>query len=248
MYGSETTVSMADNGLGNDLTAGDGIFTGTIPAGVASAGQMLRYYVTAADGQANSMRAPVFVDQSGGNQDPEYFGTVVVDPSINTTMPLWQWFTQNTTNSHNRTGTRASVFYKGEFYDNIYVRQRGQATNSSKSQKFDFNKGDNLYVDTELGKVGEINMNGNGRDSSYLRQPLAFDLTNETNGRGSKSFLTYMTVNGSFDRVGVFIEQVDEDLIKRHGLDDTGELFKFIQRNNLDPVFTDGVTDGSEGP
>jgi len=248
MYGSELSLEMADDGSGDDLTAGDGVYTATIPAGVAGAGEMLRYYITADDVEGNSRRAPVVADTSGNSQDPEYFGTVVLDPTIDTDLPVWQWFTENETNSHNRTGARASVFYNGVFYDNLYVRQRGQATNSSKSQKFDFNNDQGLFVDDELGVVTEINMNGNGSDPSYLRQSLSFDTFAATGGIGSKSFLTYMTVNGSFDRVGIFIEQVDLDLIDRHGIDGTGELYKFVQRNNLDPVFTDGVTDGIHGP
>ena len=248
MYGGESTLAMADDGSGDDQTAGDGIFTATIPAGVAAAGEMLRYFITADDVEGNTRRAPVVADTSGNSQDPEYFGTVVFDPDIDTDLPVWQWFTENETNSHNRTGARASVFYNGVFYDNLYVRQRGQATNSSKSQKFDFNNDQGLFVDEELGFVTEINMNGNGSDASYLRQSLSFDTFAATGGIGSKSFLTYMTVNGSFDRVGIFIEQVDLDLIDRHGIDDGGELYKFVQRNNLDPVFTDGVTDGVHGP
>ncbi len=248
MYGSESTLVMRDDGLGGDLLAGDGVYSATIPASAADAGEMLRYYITADDDDGNTMRAPAVVDVTGNSQDPKYFGTVVANPAINTALPVWQWFTDNVTDSHNRTGARASVYFNEQFYDNLYVRQRGQATNSSTSQKFDFNNGDSLYVDPDVGSVAEVNINGNGADQSYLRQVLAFDAFEQAGNPGSESFLTFMTLNGSFDRIGTWIEQVDENLIDRSGLDDTGELYKFVQRNNLDPVFTDGVTDGTHGP
>ena len=55
-------------------------------------------------------------------------------------------------------------------------------------------------------------------------------------------FFTRVELNGNFDRVGIFIEQVDEDFLDRHGLDPEGSLYKFVQRGNLDPVFNDTIT------
>ena len=41
-----------------------------------------------------------------------------------------------------------------------------------------------------------------------------------------------MRLNGRFDRVGVFAEQVDEYFLERNDLDPSGALYKFIQREN----------------
>jgi hypothetical protein len=51
-----TTVAMLDNGASGDLLAGDGIFTGTIPA--QTAGALLGFTVTAADSAAASAVFP----------------------------------------------------------------------------------------------------------------------------------------------------------------------------------------------
>jgi len=241
-FGAEGAVDMFDDGTNGDAVSGDGIYTGTISSGLYSAGDMVRWYVTAEDTGGTVSRAPTFIDQSGDNQSAEYFGTVVAD-SVGTSLPVFQWFTQNESASHTRSGTRASVYYNGRFYDNIFVRQRGGFTNQSQSQKFDFNKGEKLYISEELGSVGEINLNGNGADSSYLRQPMGFGAYAEAGNASSASFLTYMSLNGSFDRVGVWIEQVDEDYVDRHGYDPDGDLYKFVQRSNLNP----GVSDTSTG-
>lgn len=241
-YGTETEIPMADDGSGGDALAGDGIFTATIPSAAYGPEQMVRWHVTAEDTAGNPSRLPVFLDRIGNNRSPEYFGTVVVDPGVGSDAPLFQWFTENESASHTRSGARASVWFLGRFYDNIFVRQRGQATNAAVSQKFDFNKGDPFDAGPGMESVGEVNINGRGADSTYIRQPLAFDAHRAAGVPSCISALWNMRVNGSYDRIGVMIEQVDEDFMKRYDYDPDGDLYKFVQRNNLLPVFNDTLT------
>ena len=147
--------------------------------------------------------------------------------------------------AHGRNGARAAVFYDGEFYDNVSVRQRGGATNATVSQKFVFNRDHQLRVNEEMGRVREINVNGPGSDPSYVRQTLAYDAFQAAGNQGCESFLINMQVNGQADRIGVFIEQVDEDFLERNGLNPDGALYKFVQRSTLEPVFND-ITTGIE--
>jgi hypothetical protein len=241
-YGSSTTLPMLDNGAGNDLTAGDGIYTATIPSSAYGPEDMVRWFVTAREASGSASRAPLFLDQTGNNQSAEYFGTVTLDPSVTSDLPILQWFTQNRSAGNTRSGTRASVYFLGRFYDNIFVRQRGQATNGSQSQKFDFNRGESLYINEEMPSVGEININGRGADSTYVRQTLAFDAHRFAGNESCLSYLWQLRVNGGSDRVGIAIEQVDEDFLERYHYDDQGDLYKFVQRNNLNPVFFDTIT------
>lgn len=137
---------------------------------------MLRYYITATDTAARTWRAPYPVDltnDDGVSQSPEYFGTVIADATLTASMPIMQWFTSDVANSDTRTGSRASVFYGGLFYDNIYVRQRGGYT-SSGSQKFNFNAKEGIYVNPTLGTVGELNMNSSGVDPNLFRVSTAY--------------------------------------------------------------------------
>ena len=231
MYRSEVTVGMADDGQGGDELAGDGVYTGWVPAGVAAPGQMLRYYIVAADNTGNSMRSPRIVDTTGNDRSPEYYGTVIDDPSLTDSLPTFLWFTNDVAGSLSREGARASVFYDGEFYDNVYVRQRGAFTNAQ-SQKFEFDQDHRFRANETLGRVKEINLNGEGDDPSFLRQTLAYQTTQIAGNEASESFLVPMYLNGNFDRVGVFAEQVDEDFLDRYGLDVAGALYKFIQREN----------------
>jgi hypothetical protein len=241
MYDAEITVMMTDDGTGADTTAGDGIYAATIPADVAAPSQMLRWYVTATDTSGEPMRNPRVLDTTGLDQSPQYYGTVIADPSVSDNLPVFHWFTENVSRSRTRTGARTSVFYAGEFYDNVYVRQRGGATNGS-SQKFNFNDDQKFFVNEEVGRVVEINMNAQGSDPSYLRQSLAFESYAWAGNETSASFLMNVRVNGRADRIGVFIEQVNEDYLIRHGLDPEGAIYKFVQRSTLMPAFADTTT------
>ncbi|MGC6565157.1 MAG: lamin tail domain-containing protein [Akkermansiaceae bacterium] len=241
-YGSTTVITMKDDGTGDDAVAGDFLYTATIPASAYGPEDMVRWFINARDTAGNATRLPAFLDQTGTNQSAEYFGTVTLDPSVTSDMPIFQWFTQNVSGSHTRSGARASVFFKGRFYDNIFVRQRGGATNGSVSQKFDFNKGDSFFAIDEMSSIGEINMNGNGADSTYIRQQMGFDTHRLAGNESCLTELWQMRANGGSDRVGVAIEQVDEDFMERYGYDRDGDLYKFVQRSNLNPVFFDTIT------
>jgi hypothetical protein len=241
MYEQEVELPMSDTGSGSDEVAGDGIYTAVIPAGIAEPQQMLRYYVSASDVTGETFRSPRILDTSGTDQSPEYYGTVIADPSLASDLPILQWFTNDLRMARDRRGTRASVFYAGEFYDNVFVRQRGGASNPN-SQKFNFGDEQPFYVNDQIGRVSEFNMNAPGGDSSYLRQTLAYESYTEAGHESSESFLVLMRVNGSRDRVGIFIEQVDENFLERQELDPEGALYKFVQRHNLDPVFRDTIT------
>ncbi|WP_435895152.1 lamin tail domain-containing protein [Oceaniferula spumae] len=241
-YAGEITMAMNDNGTGGDVSAGDGIFSAVIPASVAGPGQMVRWKILATDSDSLESTLPLITDTTGNSQSPQYYGTMIAQPSVEQGIPVMHWFTQDASNARNRTGSRASVFYLGKFYDNIYVRQRGGYTNTN-SQKFDFNKGHPFYANDQMPAVGEVNMNSNGADSSYVRQPMGFNFHQAAGNPGSIAYPVQMRLNGSQDRVGILIEQVDEDYLIRNGHDNTpGDLYKLVQRSNLNPVFDDTST------
>ena len=68
-------------------------------------------------------REPMFLDPDNA---PAYFGTIVRDPSIHTDLLVFQYYVENVSAAGTRTGARASVFFLDEFYDNVFIRLRGQ--------------------------------------------------------------------------------------------------------------------------
>lgn len=233
MYGAEVSLPMS--------TTGGGIYTANIPASASAPGQMVRWRVVATDTASNTWREPTFLDREGTNQSSEYRGTVIAQTGVSNSLPVYHWFTQDVTNSRNRTGARASFFHNGAFHDNIFVRQRGGFTNTG-SQKFDFNQNESFEYDPAVPRVGEVNLNAQGSDPSYLRQPVAFDLLRLSGSPSSQAFPVQLRLNGAYDRVGIHIEQVNNDFLKRQGLPEGGALYKFVQRANLRPALNDTET------
>ncbi len=235
-------IRMLDNGVSPDEVAGDHIYSATIPQELAYPGAMLRWYVRAIDQNGQASRNPLFPWQ---DNSPAYYGTVVQNPTIASDLPILYWFTQDKNAARSRSGTRACLFYDGEFYDNIFVRRRGGATVGSDSKKFVFNKGHKFRLSDEVDRVEEFNFNQNGSDASYGRQPLAFETHRLAGCPSPLCFLMMSAVNNEPDRVGVYVEQINEEFLERNDLDSRGALYKFVQRSKITPVFSD-ITTGIE--
>jgi len=233
---------MLDDGQDADAVAGDGIYTAVIPSQAYGPGRMVRWYVRAEDVEGDASRDPLFPYRG---EWPEYYGTVVRDPAIVSELPVLRWFTENPAAGATRNGGPASVFFDGEFYDNVFVRQRGGATVGAGSKKFIFNRGQRFRFSDAHGRVREFNLNQNGSDPSYLRPPLAFETMREAGCPSSLCFLMLSVLNQQVDRVGIFVEQVDEAFLERNGLDPRGALYKFVQRSQITPVFSD-ISSGIE--
>ncbi|MCH8921975.1 MAG: lamin tail domain-containing protein, partial [Planctomycetes bacterium] len=231
MYAAEVTLAMRDDGQGADVAAGDGVFTAVIPAGIAEASEMVRWRVTASDEQATLTRSPAFAEPTNS---PEYFGTVVLDASIDTQLPMIHWFAQDTSaaDNRNRTGTRASVYFDGEFYDNVFIRIRGGSTTRTArpSHKIDFNDGHHFRWRDGERRVDEFNLNTNLTEKAYLRQELAFETLAAAGVPSPATFLVRVKRNGVFYGLDTWIEQVDRDFLRRNGLDPDGALYKMFNR------------------
>lgn len=228
MFENETAVAMFDDGMHNDASAGDGIYGAIIPAGLAAPGRMLRYYIATSDVGDFDNRSPLALDMEGMRQSPEYHGTIITDPAVNTELPVLYWFVKNTSAANTRTGTRASVFYDGGFYDNIFVRVRGGTISGlpKKSYKFEFNSGFYFRFSPDQGRVDEFNLNAVYPDKAYVRPVLSFETISNAGAPSSISFPVRVQRNGTFFSVAIFIEQPDGDYLKRQGLDPEGALYK----------------------
>jgi hypothetical protein len=227
MYGTEVVLAMSDSGLSGDAVAGDGIYTAQIPASASSAGQMVRWYVRAADTSGSTSRAPRFLDPL---DSPEYYGTVIVNPAVTTELPVIHWFVQNTGAAATEAGTRASLYMLGQFYDNIRVDLHGQSTSdpvfTKKSFNFDANGGLKFEVDPSFGRVSDFNLLTNYADKTYLRNTMAYDLFTAAGGAGHYAFSAVVQRNGSYYGLYDVVEDGDEEFLERVGLDPDGALYK----------------------
>ncbi|MCH8922652.1 MAG: lamin tail domain-containing protein, partial [Planctomycetes bacterium] len=225
MFAGEVTVPMFDDGLHGDGEAGDDVYGAAIPATAARPGEMVRWFVTAGDRQSNDSRWPLFEDAAGS---PQYFGTVVVDPQIVSDLPVLHRFVENPSAAETGSGTRASVFYTGEFYDNVFLRIRGGTSRSwpKKSYKIKFNEGHHFRFDVDQSRVDEINVNTTYTDKSYVRSQLVYEVQRDAGLPSSEVFPIRMEQNGAFFSVALFVEQPDKDFLRRYDLDTNGALYK----------------------
>ncbi|MFT4547067.1 MAG: hypothetical protein ACI9UA_001409 [Pseudoalteromonas tetraodonis] len=217
-YGIEQTLAMADTG--------GGIYAATIPANIYATGDMLRWFVTASTAGGETTREPVFPDAT---ESAEYFGTVIADPIITTNLPVLSWFAQDTANADRRAGTRASVHFKGRFYDNIFCRIRGQSTANwpKHKYKFDFYRGGHFFWRDGAPKVEEFNVNSHYRDG-YVRENGIFAFLRQAGSPAPETMYIWIQRNGTDMGLFTFVEQVDEEFLGRHGFDASGAMYKAI--------------------
>lgn len=220
-----TTVPMNDDGGEGDAAAGDGTYSALIPQGFFSPGRMVRWAVTATDAEGSVTRMPPFPDP---RTSPEFFGTVIVDPSINTQLPVLHRFVEIPARAELRSGARASVSFDGEFYDNVFIRQRGgtSAAWPKKSYKIDFNDGHHFRFRDGVPRVDEININTTYTDKSYVRSVLGYEHQRDAGQPSPEAFLVHCRQNAEFFSVAILVEQPDRDFLRRWNLDPDGSFYK----------------------
>ena len=230
MYDQETTAPMLDDGRGGDAFAGDGIYTATISTSDLSRGEMLRWKVIATDSAGVSATQPQFPDP---RDSPEYFGTIAADSSVtNSNLPIFHWFTSNPGGANTTSGSRGSVYYLGEFYDNIQADRHGQSTGGfpKKSYDFDFNKSNRFLFQEGEGRVKDINMLTNWADKSKTRNTLGYEMVRRSGEPAHFAFPVRIQQNGAFFSVADMVEDGDDRYLDRVGLDPEGALYKMYNR------------------
>lgn len=226
MFGGETAVQMYDDGAHADGVAGDGIYGGAIPASVSGPGQMVRYYISAADKANQQTRSPAFADPE---KSAQYYGTVISDTTLtNSRLPVIHWFVENPGLANTETPARCSLFYEGEFYDNIVSSLHGQSTRYFPKPSYNlyFNSGNQFLWSREAPRVGNLKLLSTWADKTYMRNILAYQTYRDSGVPGHFAFPVRIQQNGAFFSVANIVENGDADFLKRLGLDSNGALYK----------------------
>lgn len=237
MFGGETAVPMYDDGAHADGVADDGVYGGTIPASASGPGEMVRYYITATDVSTQQTRSPAFGDPE---KSAQYHGTVVTDMTLtNSRLPVIHWFVEDPGLANTDTPVRCSLFYEGEFYDNIVSSLHGQSTRyfPKPSYNLNFNSGNQFQWSREAPRVGNLKLLTTWADKTHMRNILAYETYRESGVPGHFAFPVRIQQNGAFFSVANVVENGDADFLKRLGLDSNGALYKMY--NGAETV--DGV-------
>ncbi len=233
-FKNELKTSMKDDGATPDETASDGIYSAsfsltTLFGSAVPPGGLIRWRVEAEDEQGTVFAWP-------WAHDPEdadiYHGTVALDPSIDTKLPVLHRFFEQPNLAERSSGTRGALFYEGEFgaefYDNVFVRIRGGTATSwpKKAYKIELNDDHEFKFDADLPRVTEFDQNTTYTDKSYCRAILTTEFHQESGTHSPITFPIRVQQNAEFYSVALFVEQPDKDFLLRGGLDPEGVYYK----------------------
>jgi hypothetical protein len=218
MFNAETNVTMT-------LASTNGTWTATIPGGAATAGQLLRYYVTATDVSNNVSRWPIFPDATESQQ---YYGTVIADPSVQSHLPVAYLFIQDTTSADNQTGTQGALFYGNELYDNINIYVHGQTSAGwvKKSHNLGFPKDHQFLYQPGGTREKKVIFISNYGDKARMHTTLTYAACDLSGGMSLFSFPIRIQLNNAFFGVEDMVEHGDDLWLDRIGRDGNGALYK----------------------
>ncbi|HLP77082.1 MAG TPA: CotH kinase family protein, partial [Candidatus Paceibacterota bacterium] len=234
MFDPEVAVTMSDDGLHGDGVAGDGVYGATIPAGASTTGQMVRYYITATDTSSRLSRLPV---SDSMTNTAHYLGTVIGANYVTSALPVIHLFapasvlqpgpTTGATGADSDAGGYVSVFYDGEFYDNVRMWLRGNSTAwyNKKSHRVTFTKEHPFKTTGIGGRIRHTSFVADYPDPTYMRQGLSYWLCAEIGAAGPFYSPVRLQLNGAFYQLANENDVHGEELLERLGYDPNGALY-----------------------
>ena len=230
-FGPIVTVPFLDDGNSGDAGSDDGVYGAVIPANAHRAGQMVRWYITAVDTFGGNSRLPLFAEPVGS---PEYLGTIVHDASLTNPLPVLYWFIQNPAAAETGGGTRCSLFYDGEFYDNLGINIHGQSSQGfpKKSYDVDFHPGHNFKWKDGEPRADDINFLTTYPDKAHMRNILSWETYRDADSAHHWVLPVRVQQNGVFWGTAHLVENGDEDWLVRMGINEQGALYKMYNQFN----------------
>lgn len=224
-FAAAATVEMLDDGLHGDAGAGDGVWGATIPAGVGAPGKMVRYRIAATDRDGRVSRLPLFPDPADSE---EWRGFVVEDPTIRTRLEVLHLFVENEGASEGFAGTRCSIAFGGEFYDNVAIAVHGQSSAGfpKKSHNLDFPRDHRFRAVTNLTRWKDAKLMQNYGDKSRVHNVLAHETLAAVGGAHLVDFPVRVQRNGGFHGILDLMEDSDDRWLERLGRSPEGALYK----------------------
>lgn len=240
----EGNAPMKDDGVAPDIKAGDGIYTANLPLAAGTGpyvlpGEMIRWRVEASDAQGVTNKLPLYHDAKDSAQ---YFGTVakgtkgliagsevIPAPLENSRLPIFHMFIERPTAAESASGTRCSIFYLNEFYDNVRADLHGQSTSGFPKKKplnFDSNVHQRFKFKEGFARIKDMDLLTNYADKSKVRNHMAWDMYGRSGVPAHTSFPVRVQLNGAFHGTWDLLNDPDEEFLKEEGLNPEGALYK----------------------
>lgn len=252
MFGTEFQLPMFDDGLHGDGAAADGVWGATLPIAVSSTnGQMIRWFFRAFDNRGNTSRYPVFASTVAS---AEYLGTVVNPSYVTSKIPIVHLFAPSTTlnpgpdatgdqpGADSQAGGRVSVFYDGEFYDNIHMELRGNSTSGfrKKSHRLEFNREHAFRHLDGFPRIRKTSFVADYPDPTYMRQGLGYWLCDVFGAAAPFYYPVRLQLNGNFYQLANHNDVHGEELLERIGFDPNGALYNAAGQVTIGKASTGG--------
>jgi spore coat protein H len=239
-------VFMRDDGSGADFVADDGIYTAELPRyGVSSEeSRLVEFYVQATDDADLESRAPngapeTFSQETGHPVSVSYL-FLVQDVPPTSTRPLYQllvtdrnWTELTTRDLYSNELLDATFVYGDQVYYNVGLRYRGESSRplEPKSYRIEFPPARLFYADsTQAVGVEEMNLVGD----HISREALTYDLFQRAGLLASDTEFVDLYVNGVYQALYLYIEQVEEPFLAAHlPGDDGGNLYRAVDGGDL---------------
>jgi hypothetical protein len=146
-----------------------------------------------------------------------------------TQLPVMDWFVDGAPS----TGPTASAFrgcmyFLGYFYDNIGHEIHGQSTSGmpKKSYDFDSNTGHRFLWQAGEGRVKDLNMLSNYADKTKTRNTLSHETASLVGAPYHFCKPVRMHLNAGYHGVMDMMEDGDDRMLERNGLDPEGAFYK----------------------
>lgn len=126
----------------------------------------------------------------------------------------------------------ATVDYNGKTITNVGIRTKGNLSLRSvvqmdDSDRYSFKLSFDEYISGQnLYGLDKINLNNNYSDASYMREFLAYEMSEMLGLPTPKHSFVRIYVNGEYKGLYLAVEQVDDQFIETHYKDTTGTLYK----------------------
>ncbi|MDA3923732.1 MAG: lamin tail domain-containing protein [Kiritimatiellae bacterium] len=228
MYDAESSpVLLKDDGVDPDVFAGDGVYSASIDTTIVGPGEMLRWRFEAENVVGEITQLPAYIDPLDSAQ---YFGTVALDSSIATSLlPTFYWFIAHSPDKGPNWSTfRGSCYYLTNFYDNTGHQMHGQSSASFPKHSYDFDFTDEKRFFWKEGerRVKDLNLLSNYADKTKARNTLAHWVGEQCGTPSHFCQTVRVHLNGYFHGVMDMMEDSDDRMTERNGLDPDGALYK----------------------
>jgi len=238
MFGATNATRMLDDGLHGDGAAGDGVYGAVIAKTNYSAGQMVRWYFSAADSLSRTSRWPFFLDPTNY---AEYLGTVIQANYVTSSIPILHLFAPTSvlqpgtgpggwtsqTGADSDAGGRVSAYFDGEFYDNIRMSLRGNSTAGfyKKSHRLSFNKEHPFHYDNSAKRITKTSFVAEYPDPTYLRTRLSYWLDDQVGVPPPFYSPMRLQLNGAFYELANHTDVQETEMLERIGYNPAGAYY-----------------------